>query len=273
MEINPLTKIAFIGAGNIATTMIAGLLRSGMPANHIWASNPTTTKLEQLAARFAIHVGTDNVQIARQADMVVLAVKPGKLAEVCRQLAPILAQRQSLVISVAAGIPLASIEAWLAGPSPIVRAMPNTASELAQGVTILCANQQVSEQQRQQIARLAQGMGIAHWVEQESTLDKLTAVSGSGPAYFFLVMEALEQAATGLGIEPAVSRRLIAQTALGAALMVQRDQQDPRLLRQQVTSPGGTTEAAINKLQAGRLIDLFQAALAAAAQRAQGIGS
>lgn len=259
------TRIAFIGAGNMAASLIGGLLAQGVPAAALRASEPNAEQRARIAAEHGIDVLADNAAAVAGADVVVLAVKPQVMKAVCQDLAAHLAPGQ-LIVSIAAGIPCASLERWL-GQRPLVRCMPNTPALLRQGVSGLFANASVSDAQRQQAEQLLGAVGLALWLDEERLIDAVTAISGSGPAYFFLLMEAMTAAGEKLGLPRETASRLTLQTALGAARMACESDVDAAELRRRVTSPNGTTEAAIKTFQAGGFESLVQQALDAAARR------
>ena len=261
--------IAFIGAGNMARSLIGGLVASGQPAATICATDPNPEQRAQISATFGIQAYADNTTAIAQADTVVLAVKPQVMRDVAETLASTVQARRPLVLSIAAGIRAADLENWLGGSLPLVRCMPNTPALIQSGATGLYANPQVSAEQRQRAQDIMATAGITVWVDDESLLDAVTALSGSGPAYFFLVMEALEQAGEKMGLEASVARQLALHTALGAAKMAIASDEGPAQLRTRVTSPGGTTERAISILQQGDLEALFERALQGAKTRCQ----
>lgn len=235
--------IGFIGAGNMASSLICGLIATDFPAQCIWASDLDTQQLARLANDQGIHITSDNNQLVSQADVVVLAVKPQVVPDVVKPLHELL-DGNKLVISIAAGINSIALNAWLP-EVPVIRCMPNTPALVGQGVTGLFATSLVSDQQKQVAEMILQAVGETVWLDDETLLDAVTAVSGSGPAYFFLLMEAMETAAIDLGVAPDTARLLVRQTALGAATMVAETGESPAQLRQKVTSPGGTTEKAL----------------------------
>lgn len=259
------TRIAFIGAGNMAASLIGGLRAQGVEADSIRASDPGAETRGKIAAEHGITVFADNAEAVEGADVVLIAVKPQAMKTVCEALRPSLKPNQ-LVVSIAAGITCASMKNWL-GEQPIVRCMPNTPALLRQGVSGLYATEQVNEEQRAQAEQLLSAVGIALWLEEEQQLDAVTAVSGSGPAYFFLLIEAMTAAGVKLGLPREVAAQLTQQTALGAALMATGSDVDAAELRRRVTSPSGTTEAAIKSFQAGGFEALVETALTAAAHR------
>lgn len=258
-------RIAFIGAGNMAASLIGGLLAQGIPASHIRASDPGAEQRAKIAAEHGIALFADNAEAILDADVVVLATKPQVLKDVCLALAPSLQDGQ-LLVSIAAGISCASLGNWL-GARPIVRCMPNTPALLRQGVSGLYANAEVTPAQRELAEQLLAAVGMALWLENEQQIDAVTAVSGSGPAYFFLLIEAMTAAGEQLGLPKAIAAQLTLQTALGAAHMAVASDVDAAELRRRVTSPNGTTEAAINTFQAGGFAELVEQALSAAAKR------
>ncbi|MCQ4311428.1 pyrroline-5-carboxylate reductase [Pseudomonas stutzeri] len=261
-------RIAFIGGGNMAASLIGGLRAQGIPARSICASDPGADKRAELETTHGIETFDNNGQAIANADVVVLAIKPQVMQTVCRDLAGHL-QSNQLIVSIAAGINCASLQYWLGEQAPraIVRCMPNTPSLLRQGVSGLYANAQVSDTQKQQAEQLLSAVGVALWLDEESLIDAVTAVSGSGPAYFFLMIEAMTAAGEQLGLPRATAAQLTLQTALGAARMACENDLEAAELRRRVTSPNGTTEAAIKAFQAGGFETLVQQAVNAAAQR------
>jgi pyrroline-5-carboxylate reductase len=259
------TRIAFIGAGNMAASLIGGLRAKGLDATQIRASDPGAETRARVNAEHGIEVFADNAEAIQGADVVVLAVKPQAMKAVCEAVRPSLKPNQ-LVVSIAAGITCASMNNWL-GDQPIVRCMPNTPALLRQGVSGLFATEQVTAEQREQAQELLSAVGIALWLNEEQQLDAVTAVSGSGPAYFFLLIEAMTAAGVKLGLPAEIAAQLTLQTALGAAHMAVASDVDAAELRRRVTSPAGTTEAAIKSFQAGGFEALVEQALGAAAHR------
>jgi pyrroline-5-carboxylate reductase len=216
-----------------------------------------------------VRTTSDNIAAVAAADVVVLAVKPQAMKQVLQPLATTLQQRQPLIISIAAGIEIASIARWLGGDLPIVRCMPNTPALVQLGATGLFANAQVSSEQKKLADSILRAVGIALWVDSEAQLDAVTAVSGSGPAYFFLVMEAMRDAGEKLGLARDAAAQLTMQTALGAARMALDSDVDVAELRRRVTSPNGTTERAIASFENDKLRDLFERALSACDARSR----
>lgn len=267
MTNNTPATICFIGAGNMASSLIGGLIANQYPARQLIASDIDAQKLNQLRDDFSIRVEPDNGRAIEQADVIMLAVKPQVMQLVCKALAPGLAssQQRPLFISIAAGVRESDIDRWLGGGFSVVRCMPNTPALVNLGASALYANAAVSVPQKQLAEQILQSTGITVWVQQETQLDAVTAISGSGPAYFFLFIEALQEAAIKLGLDPDSAALLARQTALGAASMAVG--KDVVKLRQQVTSKGGTTEQAIASFQRDGLPQIVMNATQAAAQR------
>lgn len=259
--------IAFIGGGNMSASLISGLITDGYKAKRIVASDPDKEKLADLAARFGISNAASNDDAVSRADVVVLAVKPQMMKEVVQALADSAQSRRPLIISIAAGVREKELDSWLGGGLPLVRTMPNTPAMLQAGATVLHAAAGVTREQKNLAESILRAVGLTCWVDDEEKMDAVTALSGSGPAYFFMVMEAMEAAGNAMGLAAETSRLLTLQTALGAARMAIESNDGPATLRQQVTSPGGTTERALSILEEGGLRDLFEAALKGAQAR------
>lgn len=260
-------RIAFIGGGNMATSLIAGLVADGYPPANLIVSEPEASRLGALVERFAISPSPDNRAAAAAAEILVLCVKPQIARGVCEEIAAAVRERRPLVISIMAGIGLGLLGRWLGEGLALVRAMPNTPAMLQAGATGLYANAAAAPAQRNQAESILRAVGLTRWVEDEGDLDTVTALSGSGPAYFFLLMELMEQAAIELGLEAETARLLTIQTALGAARMAVESSEAPERLRERVTSPGGTTERALATLEAGGLRGLVGEALRSARDR------
>jgi len=262
-------RIGFIGGGNMATSLIGGLTGGGVAGERISVADPDAMKASILAERFGVSGGSDNGTVAATTDIVVLAVKPQVLHEVIATLAPQLPDPAPLLISIAAGVREASLSRWLRRPLAIVRAMPNTPALVRSGATALYANALVDADQRSRAESIMRAVGLTLWVDDERHMDTVTALSGSGPAYFFLVMEALEQAATDLGLPHDAARLLTLETALGAARMALSSDEETATLRERVTSPGGTTERALQVFEEGGLRTLIADAVRAAHDRSE----
>jgi pyrroline-5-carboxylate reductase len=263
------TRIAFIGGGNMARSLIAGLIKDGHEPASLTVSDPVAAVRVRLTETYGVHTTDNNAAAIADAEVVLLAVKPQVAPGVCRELTPQLPQRKPLVLSVMAGVTEASIDSWLGGEVPLVRCMPNTPVLVQTGAIALHANAATTAAQRNLAEEIMRAGGLTRWVDEESQLDVVTAVSGSGPAYFLLLMEALEHAAVTEGLEPEAARLLCIQTALGAARMAMESAESPEQLRRRVTSPGGTTERALAVLTEGGLEPLVARAVAAARARSQ----
>jgi len=260
-------KIGFIGAGNMASSLINGLITSGHTAQQIWVADVDADKVAHLAANLNINVATSNQALITEVNVVVLAVKPQHISVVIEQSKKEFTDSDALVVSIAAGINQASLSTWLGSDKAIVRCMPNTPSLVQTGATGIHANNFVNAEQRDLAENIMRSVGVSIWVETEKELDAVTAVSGSGPAYFFLLMEAMEASAVELGLSQNTSRLLIEQTALGAAKMALEAKESPSELRACVTSPGGTTEEAIKSFEKNNFSDIVKQALQSANDR------
>ena len=260
-------KIGFIGGGNMASSLISGLIASGHSPQHLWVSDINPDTLKALAENLNINTSASNDVVINEVDVVVLAVKPQILSSVAKSAAALIQQKKSLVVSIAAGISQHSLSQWLGADTAIVRCMPNTPALVLTGATALHANARVTAEQRNLAENIMRSVGIALWVNDESELDAVTAVSGSGPAYYFLLMEAMEKAALELGLSEVTARLLVQQTALGAAKIALESSESPEQLRKRVTSPGGTTQRAIETFEQGGFTELVSKALHAARDR------
>jgi pyrroline-5-carboxylate reductase len=263
------TSIAFIGGGNMARSLVGGLLADGVDAARLQVAEPDPERRAALQREFSVRVTADNAAAAAAADVVVIAVKPQVMPGVARELSRPLAGGGTLAISVAAGIRSTDLARWLGDGVPVVRAMPNTPALLGCGATVLCAGPGVDTGHREVAEAILRAVGSVSWVEDETQLDAVTALSGSGPAYFFLLTEAMADAAAGLGLAPELARLLAIETALGAARMAIESDADIAELRRRVTSPGGTTEAAVDALEAGGFRELVAGALQQAEARSR----
>jgi len=261
------SRIAFIGAGNMANSLIRGLIAKGVAGQQIAACDLDAAKLAQLQSECGIRTGSMTA-VAVAADVVLLAVKPQSMAGVCETLRPAL-EPGALIISIAAGIPLRSLQAWLGTERAIVRCMPNTPALVLQGATGLFANANTSASQSALAEAILSAVGICAWLSSEDDINAVTALSGSGPAYFFLLMEAMEQAGVSMGLAPELARQLTLQTALGAATLAIGSDVAPDELRRRVTSPGGTTEAAIRSFEGAGFRAQVEQALLAAQKRSE----
>ena len=260
------SQITFVGAGNMASAIISGLLKNGVRAQSIMAAEPSIERLEVLSSEYGIRHESDNVAAVKDADVVVLSVKPQILQSVCEGIRDAL-PKGVLVISIAAGVEMQSIEDWLGEDVALVRCMPNTPAQVLAGASGLFANTHVSTGQKDLAFDLFSAIGLCQWVSSEALLHSVTALSGSGPAYIFLVIDAMEKAAIDQGLDEKSARLLAAQTVKGAAEMVLTGELSPEQLKRNVMSPGGTTERAIQVLESKGLPELFGEAMKAANSR------
>lgn len=261
------SPIAFIGGGNMARSLIGGLIARGTAADAIRVSEPVDVLRDGLARDFGIATTADNAEAAAPAGLWVLAVKPQVMRAVCEALAPLAQQVRPIVVSIAAGITAAQLQRWLGGGIAVVRTMPNTPALLGAGVTGLFASAEVDANGREQAANLLASAGKTVWIDDEAKMDAVTATSGSGPAYVFLLAEAMQAAAEAEGLPAEAARTLVLETVLGAARMLTESGEPAGELRRRVTSPGGTTQAAIETFQAGGFRALVADAIRNATER------
>ncbi len=263
-----MSSILFIGGGNMASCIIGGMIANGFSADDIMVSGSGEESRQRLEKTYGIKTMTDNQAAARQADLIVLAVKPQIMRIVATDLALSLDHRPAIV-SVAAGIPLSALENWLGNSLAIVRAMPNTPAKVLSGATGLFANPQVDVEQKTIVEKIFGAIGYACWVDTEAQIDAVIAVSGSGPAYFFRIMEIMQKVGQELGLPEQIARDLSINTVLGAARMATESGTSATQLREQVTSPGGTTQAALQSFEQQNLEDVFRKAMNSALDRAE----
>ena len=262
-------KLGFIGAGNMAKAIIGGLISHHYPTDLLYASDPAADKLAQLKKHYAIHTFVNNTTLVQQVDSVILAVKPQVLPQVVQTLALSIQQRRPLVISIAAGVTVATLANRMGHDIAIIRCMPNMPALLQAGISGLYANQYATPKQCAQAERILQAVGKTLWVKNEDDINKITAVSGSGPAYFFYFMEALQAAAQTIGLESSVARELSLQTALGAARLANESTLGLAQLRQTISSPGGTTVQALQHMETHQVKQIMTQAVVAALKRAR----
>ena len=260
-------KIGFIGGGNMASSLIGGLVSNGYPADKITVSDLDDEKLSLLSHAFSVNTTRDSNTLASHVDILVLAVKPQHMQGATEAIQDSALKNKPVIVSIAAGIRVEALERWLGGGLPVVRCMPNTPALVTTGATGLYANELVEEDQKDQVESLLRAVGVTVWLSSEKELDVVTALSGSGPAYFFMVMEALEAGAIEAGLDQKTAQLLTQETALGAAKMALESSEPAGVLRQRVTSPGGTTERAISVMEERGLKDIFREAVLAAKQR------
>ena len=262
------TVIGFIGAGNMAYALIKGLLSDGFEAKNINVSDANPELLEKRSSELGVTVQPDNVSLLTNSDIVVFAVKPQVLSVVCHELKN-KASSDQLFVSIVAGIKSKDINRWLGGDFALVRTMPNTPALFQSGVTGLYANELVNDLQKKSVNLLLSAVGECFWVNEENLLDAITAISGSGPAYFFLMMQSMKQAAMALGLDEETADALSIKTSLGASIMATNSGKDSRTLRAEVTSPNGTTQSAIETFQDQNFEGIVAAATRAAYDRAR----
>lgn len=265
-------KIAIIGGGNMGSSIIGGLIAHKFPNDHLTVCDFSADKLATLNKLYGIHTTTSIHEAIQDKDVILFAIKPQNFAETAKLCAPSIIESMPLIISIAAGIRINSIENWLNGAKkqlPIVRAMPNTPALIGLAATGVYANTNVTDEHHQLADMILSALGLVTWVNDENLLDTVTAVSGSGPAYFFYMMEAMEKAAIKNGLSPDIAKQLILQTALGAASMAQKSGLPLATLRQQVTSPGGTTAQGIAVLQNHQFEQMMLKVVEAAKKRSE----
>ncbi|MEF9384913.1 pyrroline-5-carboxylate reductase [Ralstonia solanacearum species complex bacterium KE056] len=263
-------KFGFIGGGNMASALIGGLVSRGAPGANIVVVDPTEPARAHAAQTWdATTIAAPGAELADR-DVIVLAVKPQQMREVCAQLAPHL--RDSLVLSVAAGIRIQDLSRWLGGHARIVRAMPNTPALSGMGMTGLAAGAGLAGTDRDIASAIANAVGKSVWVPDEAQIEAVTAISGSGPAYVFYFIEAMQQVALELGLSPEAGRLLAAETFIGAATLAEQSSEPVEVLRERVTSKGGTTYAALTAMDAAGIKPAFVRAMHAAAARGKAMG-
>jgi len=260
-------NIAFIGGGNMARSLIGGLIRAGAEPASLTVGEPDSNLAQALVRQFGVAASSANTDAVQDASIWVLAVKPQVMRAVCESLRDPAQAHRPLIISIAAGIRVEQIEDWLGGDVAVVRCMPNTPSLIGAGANGLYANARASAEQRDQAERILQAAGTTAWIGDKALMDTVTALSGSGPAYFFLFVEALENAAVAQGMSRETARALAIQTCLGAGRMLAEDGAAPAELRQRVTSPNGTTQAALDSFSADGFAAIVARAIAAATRR------
>jgi len=263
--------IGIIGGGNMAQALVGGLIADGTNPAKLSVSDPSDRQRELMVQRFHVRAEADNSVVARESDVLVLAVKPQNMKTVALGIHDAVQSRRPLIITIAAGIHIESIQRWLGGGLEVVRAMPNSPCLIRSGITAMHASPGTSPAQRTHAQQIMQATGSVTWLDKENMMDAVTALSGSGPAYFFLLMEMMQKTALSLGLPEQVARELILNTSLGSARMALESGEDLDKLREMVTSPGGTTAAALEIFGAAGLEDIFQEALTAARDRGQAI--
>lgn len=260
-------ELTVLGAGNMGRALIGGLLRHGMRPEQITVAESKEAARAALSLELGVAATADNAAAIGKADLIVLAVKPQDAGAVLSALAPGLQQRRPIVLSIAAGVRIQALQSWCGAGVPVIRAMPNRPAFVGAGVTGLFAPPEIGASQRAIAAQVMQSVGEVVWVATEEALDVVTALSGSGPAYFFFLAEAMMQAGVELGLPVDTARRLSIATLHGAGLLAQGSDGDLTRLRAEVTSKGGTTEAAVNTLQAADFNEIVSRAITAATRR------
>lgn len=263
-------KTTFIGAGNMASSIVGGLLGNGFSRTDLTVADANPSQLATIEKAFGVATATDNCAAVQGADVLVLAVKPNIVSTVCRELGPAL-KSTALVISIAAGVREQDIERWLDQTLPIIRCMPNTPALLGCGASALYANASCDNSHRDIASKILSAVGVTVWVNEEAQIDIVTALSGSGPAYFFNLIECMTQSAVAMGISADTAQTLAIETAYGAASMARQRQDSPAKLRENVTSKGGTTAAALASFQHDNLADVIDRGMLAARDRAQSL--
>lgn len=251
----------------MSRSLVGGLISNGVNTERLLATDPDADQRQNMTQQFGITTMANNEEAVANADVIVLAVKPQAIHEVVSELVSAVKGSSKMFISIAAGVRLQTLAEWLEDPIAVIRVMPNTPALIQAGAAALFANEHTTESQKNTAEAMMRSVGTAIWLETEDLMDTVTALSGSGPAYFFYFMEAMEKAATEMGLSNEQARLLTIETALGAAKMALLSSSDPQELRRQVTSPGGTTEQALNTFQQGKLEELVQQAMDAARQR------
>ena len=262
------TVIGFIGAGNMAYALIKGLLNNGFDANQINISDPNEELLLNRESELKVTTYSDNTSLLSNSDIIFFAVKPQVLSSVCLELKGVVKSKH-LFVSIVAGIRSSDINRWLGGNFALIRTMPNTPALFQSGVTGLFANEVVDNEQKSLVESILSSVGECFWVNEEKLIDAITAISGSGPAYFFLLMESMKQAGMALGLDEETANSLSIQTAYGASLMANKTGKDSRTLRTEVTSPNGTTQSAIESFQDQNFEGIVANATRAAYDRAR----
>jgi len=264
-------NLAFVGAGNMASSIIGGLIATGTPADDISVYDPNAVQLKRIASTYQVHAAESNASASKSATTIVLAVKPDVVQNVCREIASAISHNP-LIVSIAAGVRVKDILRWLSADTAIVRCMPNTPALLNLGANALFANEHCNAQHRDLAQALIGATGITQWVDNEDQIDTVTALSGSGPAYFFLLNECMTQAAVDMGLSAEVAQNLAIETAYGAASMARAQENTPAQLRDNVTSKGGTTAAALSTFKQSGFANAVANAMTAARDRATALG-
>jgi pyrroline-5-carboxylate reductase len=265
-------KIGFLGGGNIAKSVIAGLIKDGTDPTTLLVADRHPEKLADLSAHYGVHIFNNVLEVTERANILILAVKPINFEALCRDIRPALHHTRPLIISLATGIRIHDMSAWLGTKLPIIRAMPNTPAMLQAGATGLYANTETSSSEREMAEKIMRSVGITAWLNKEEDIEAIIAIAGSAPAYYFRIMELMQEIGEEMGLSPDITKLFITQTLFGAGKMALESPRSLAELRTQVTSKGGTTQAALQALEAGGLKDLLHEALHAARHRGLEIG-
>lgn len=266
-------KVGFIGGGNMARAIAGGLLRGGMHATHVYLSEPRESQRDLLRKElYGIQLTDDNDRVARQSEVLLFAVKPQILKAVCTALADTVQASRPLIVSIAAGPRVEDIESWLGGQLSVVRVMPNQPALIDQGVSALFANARTNDASRSLAEAIMSAVGQVVWVTRETDIDSVTAVSGTGPAYFYLLIDVMIQAGIDFGLNPATARTLAVETARGASALAAAETESMTSMIGRVRSPGGTTQAAFDYLDQADVRGIFARAIEAARKRAEELG-
>lgn len=262
-------KVSLVGGGNMARAIAGGLLRGGMHATDLFVSEPRPEQCDLLRRElYGALVSEDNAAVARRGEVLLFAVKPQILKHVCLELAPVVRETRPLIMSIAAGPRLDDIDRWLGGDNSVVRVMPNQPALIDQGISAMIANSRADETQRRTAETIMSAVGQVLWIDDEAHMDAVTAISGTGPAYFYLLIDIMIEAGTRNGLDPGVARRLAVETARGATSLAAAESESMAAMIARVRSPGGTTQAAFEHLDQAGARGIFEAAIAAAQRRA-----
>ena len=264
-------NIGFIGAGNIATSLISGLIDDGVNKNDIFSSSPEQADLDNLSDLYSINVTLDNMEIISSCSTIILAVKPQVLKKVLHEIKNAISLKNLLLISVAAGIDINFLQSLTTNQQKIIRAMPNTPVSIGKGVTALCSNASVDSEDKGQAEQIFNSVGSTYWLKEDS-FNLYTALIGSGPAYVFYLLESLKKAAKGLGVEENKIENLILEMIIGSAKLARDSKENPESLREKVTSPGGVTEKAIEVLEENKFTQILISAIQAGEKRSSDLG-
>ncbi|MXZ82008.1 MAG: pyrroline-5-carboxylate reductase [Gammaproteobacteria bacterium] len=262
-------KLAFVGGGNMARSIVGGLVANDYDPALIRVSDPLASQREMLSKRFPVRTAKSNLECIDDADIVIMAIKPQVMKTALESIRSHLQPSSQLMISIAAGIRIEDIMRWSGCKLPLVRVMPNTPALIGCGASVLCANDIAQDFHKKMAESVMRAVGEVAWIDSENDMDAVTGISGSGPAYFFRVMEIMIEAAEKNGLDPKLSKSLVLQTALGAARLAQDSPLSPGELRKQVTSKRGTTEAALEQMENSGIATIFEAGITAAVDRSR----